>query len=208
MTLLPVTSRTLIRTAAGRVLPLVKRPYTTPPKKHKNEEVHNYNTPEFYWEGYEDREDDEHNYPRVTAQGLAKRRKPPAGVKMLVRDFIQNSLYNPHYGYFSKRAIIFSTKDPFNFNCLPENAAFQSEVARVYQQYEQGDPDDPRNKGPGRQIWHTPTELFKVFTIFYKLIMFPNISFASRTTVKQSRSALYQSICSNTSRMRILSSMR
>ena len=166
MTLLRLPSRPAIRTPFRRVLPFVKRPYTTPPKKHRNEEVHNYNTPEFYWEGYENRDDDEHNYPRVTAQELAKRRKPPTGVKMLVRDFIQDSLYNPHYGYFSKRAIIFSANEPFNFNCLPENAAFQSEVARVYQQYEQGDPDDPRNKGPGRQIWHTPTELFKVYTVF------------------------------------------
>ena len=46
--------------------------------------------------------------PLVTAADLAREPKLPAGVRMLARDFIDNALYNPHYGYFSKRAVIFS----------------------------------------------------------------------------------------------------
>lgn len=75
---------------------------------------------------------------------------------MLVRDFIDDSLYNPHYGYFPKQATIFTATDPIDFRAMRNSAAFQDEVARRYEQFEVDD------EGPGRQIWHTPTELFKV----------------------------------------------
>ncbi|EPQ26155.1 uncharacterized protein PFL1_06363 [Pseudozyma flocculosa PF-1] len=45
-------------------------------------------------------------YPLVTAAELAKSSERPRGVRMLARDFIHDSLYNPHYGYFSKQAVL------------------------------------------------------------------------------------------------------
>src|SRR4051812_2926617 len=47
----------------------------------------------------------------VDANSLEKEHTPPHGVKMLVRDFIEDSLYNPNYGYFPKQATIFSGKE-------------------------------------------------------------------------------------------------
>jgi len=96
--------------------------------------------------------------PLVDANTLEKERKPPQGVKMLVRDFIEDSLYNPHYGYFPKQATIFSGKDTtFDFPSLRDSAEFQEEIGAKYANY-----GKDRYDGPGRQLWHTPTELFKV----------------------------------------------
>ncbi|EED83157.1 predicted protein [Postia placenta Mad-698-R] len=105
---------------------------------------------------FADAPDTEHvNYKRVTANDLEQRREPPTRVKMLVRDFIEDSLYNPHYGYFPKQADIFTTTDPIHFTSLRNTVEFQEEVGRRYAEY------GPDGDGPGRQIWHTPTELFQ-----------------------------------------------
>lgn len=127
---------------------------------------------------------DQSNYRTVTATELATRNTPPRRVKMLVRDFIDDCLYNPHYGYFSTQAVIFDpdavaggaalgvggkAKDAlqreraegFDFNHLKNSAAFEDEVARRYGEFEASD-GGAKHKGPGRQVWHTPTELFKV----------------------------------------------
>ncbi|KAG6833237.1 hypothetical protein H0H87_009858 [Tephrocybe sp. NHM501043] len=76
---------------------------------------------------------------------------------MLVRDFIDDSLYNPNYGYFPKQATIFNTDDStVNFDSLRDSVEFQEEVAQKYAAY-----GADKHDGPGRQLWHTPTELFK-----------------------------------------------
>ena len=106
---------------------------------------------------FSDAPDPEHaKYKFVTANDLERERHPPRRVKMLVRDFIEDSLYNPHYGYFSKQATIFTAVEPLNFNSIKNMTAFEAEVAERYASY--GVDGD----GPGKQIWHTPTELFKV----------------------------------------------
>ncbi|KAF9054475.1 S-adenosyl-L-methionine-dependent methyltransferase [Panaeolus papilionaceus] len=76
---------------------------------------------------------------------------------MLVRDFIEDSLYNPNYGYFPKQATIFNAKEAaFDFNSMRDSAEFQEIVGEKYSAYGQDS-----HEGPGRQLWHTPTELFK-----------------------------------------------
>lgn len=92
---------------------------------------------------------------------------------MLVRDFIDDSLYNvsllcfikircliqkPHYGYFPKNATIFTPPAKgFDFSSFRDATAFQEAVAERYDtEY------DDNRPGLGRQVWHTPTELFKV----------------------------------------------
>lgn len=102
---------------------------------------------------------DEHiNYKIVDANDLESETTPPRSVKMLVRDFIEDSLYNPHYGYFPKQATIFDAQNTtVDFSALRDSVEFQEEVGRKYAAY-----GADRHDGPGRQIWHTPTELFKV----------------------------------------------
>lgn len=96
--------------------------------------------------------------PTVTANELESHTEPPTGVKMLVRDFIEDSLYNPHYGYFPKQATIFNAdSDPVEFSAMRDSVEFQEVVAKKYEGY-----GLDKDYGPGRQIWHTPTELFKV----------------------------------------------
>ncbi|KZT07276.1 DUF185-domain-containing protein [Laetiporus sulphureus 93-53] len=105
---------------------------------------------------FDDAPDAEHvTYKRVTANDLEHCHEPPRRVKMLVRDFIEDSLYNPHYGYFPKQADIFTAIEPIDISKLDNVVHFQAEVAERYAAY------GPDGEGPGRQIWHTPTELFK-----------------------------------------------
>jgi Putative S-adenosyl-L-methionine-dependent methyltransferase len=114
----------------------------------------NYN-PEVF---FDEAPDPEHmGYARVTSNDLERHTKSPTRVKMLVRDFIEDSLYNPHYGYFPQQATIFtSAGNPINFRAMRDSVEFQNEVAQRYSTY------GTDEEGPGRQIWHTPTELFKV----------------------------------------------
>ncbi|THU86244.1 DUF185-domain-containing protein [Dendrothele bispora CBS 962.96] len=70
---------------------------------------------------------------------------------MLARDFIEDSLYNPNYGYFSKSATIFDwSEEPLDFSKIRNNVEFDVVVADRYAAYE-----------ADKQLWHTPTELFK-----------------------------------------------
>jgi SAM-dependent MidA family methyltransferase len=71
------------------------------------------------------------------------------GSRMLVRDFIHNSLYHPTYGYFSKNAQVFSPPKPYEFNKIRNNSEFMSIYTQQYQNLK------------GEQIWHTPTELLQ-----------------------------------------------
>jgi hypothetical protein len=97
------------------------------------------------------------SYKRVSANDLEQETEPPYGVQMLARDFIEDSLYNPHYGYFPKKATILDTLDTsFNFPALKDSVEFQEEVGRKYAAY-----GIDQHDGAGRQLWHTPTELFK-----------------------------------------------
>lgn len=101
--------------------------------------------------------EDHFNLKPVDANALEGASSPPVGVRMLVRDFIEDSLYNPHYGYFPKQATIFDTqKTSFDFSSFRDSVEFQEEVARKYAAY-----GADKHDGPGRQLWHTPTELFK-----------------------------------------------
>lgn len=116
-------------------------------------------------------------YPTVTAHDLRKHANPPRKVRMLARDFIDDSLYNPHYGYFPKQAVIFdpdaavlqkSKRDVaagkrrargFDFASMKNMAEWDRAVAETYGILEEA---DEKASGLGRQVWHTPTELFKV----------------------------------------------
>ncbi|KAF8217059.1 S-adenosyl-L-methionine-dependent methyltransferase [Mycena galopus ATCC 62051] len=126
-----------------------EKPETTPDRW-------NYNSSSLI-EGDAKSQEELASYPLVDANDLEKCEHPPRQVKMLVRDWIEDSLYNPHYGYFPKQAVIFDTQHTtFDFENLRNSVEFQVEIGRQYAQY-----GADKHEGPGRQIWHTPTELFK-----------------------------------------------
>lgn len=95
----------------------------------------------------------------ITAKDAAKKKDMPLEAKMLVRDFIDDSLYHPNYGYFSKQAVIFSPETDFEFEKIKDNMEFLDIIADKYREIE--DDMDVRDE-VARQVWHTPTELFKV----------------------------------------------
>ncbi|KAI9850233.1 MAG: hypothetical protein M1838_005959 [Thelocarpon superellum] len=107
----------------------------------------------------EDKSEEYRRYPMVTADQLRSRRERPKRVKMLVRDFIDDSLYNPSYGYFSKQAVIFTPGAPFAFNEMRDEPAFHAELSSRYTAFE--DALDAKTPSDTRQLWHTPTELFR-----------------------------------------------
>ncbi|KAI9098097.1 S-adenosyl-L-methionine-dependent methyltransferase [Phlyctochytrium arcticum] len=99
-----------------------------------------------------------HEYKRLTTQDAALLSSPPTKARMLVRDFIDDSLYNPNYGYFSKKAYIFSPEGSIPFNDIRDNYAFMNHLSGLYKEVE-GEYNEVNDIA--RQVWHTPTELFK-----------------------------------------------
>jgi hypothetical protein len=115
----------------------------------------------------------------VTARDLRKHSEPPKKVRLLARDFIDDSLYNPNYGYFPKQAVIFDpdtavlpdsgtgsslrSRHGFDFSKIRSMSEWDRAVAETYGAIEDG---DAQTSGLGRQVWHTPTELFKVYLPF------------------------------------------
>ncbi|KAF5014984.1 hypothetical protein F66182_13841, partial [Fusarium sp. NRRL 66182] len=100
-------------------------------------------------------------FPLVTAKDLRNRRERPRQVKMLTREFIDDSLYNPHYGYFSKHATIFHPGEPFDFSRIEDGPHFHRLLGERYTEFE--DELDKTNPDIARQLWHTPTELFRPY---------------------------------------------
>ena len=96
---------------------------------------------------------------------------------MLARDFIEgvstpsfvsvsthrnpliDSLYNPNYGYFCQQVVIFTPGEPFDFNAMRDEPEFYNVLGERYTRFE--DELDRKAPNDARQLWHTPTELFR-----------------------------------------------
>lgn len=83
---------------------------------------------------------DHYEYPLVNDQWLAKQTKRPKSVRMLARDFIHDSLYNPTYGYFSRHAVLLPDgqkhQRAYDFPALANERAFMVAVEERYSEFE------------------------------------------------------------------------
>lgn len=75
-------------------------------------------------------------YPTTNPTKLNKRSTRPRSVKMLTSDFIDDSLYNVNYGYFSKEAVIFQPDSPFDYNHLQGQDEFMQKWLQAYDKYD------------------------------------------------------------------------
>lgn len=91
-----------------------------------------------------------------------------------------DSLYNPTYGYFSSQAVIFNPGEPFDFNSMRNESDFTTALGQRYTSFE--DQLDAEKHNDTRQLWHTPTEIFRphyaeamarYFVANYKLSLYP-----------------------------------
>lgn len=79
-------------------------------------------------------------YPLVDDKYLSKLVQRPKKVKMLARTFMDDSLYNPNYGYFSKEVEIFTPSNPFDYNGITSEDDFMIQWTKEYQDYNRQKP--------------------------------------------------------------------
>lgn len=99
------------------------------------------------------------NFDLITFNSLSSNiNQIPHESIMLTRDFIDLCLYHSKFGYFSKQALIFSPSRPIEFNKIENDIQFSKVLEGLYKNLDDRleDVDDKM-----RQVWHTPTELFK-----------------------------------------------
>lgn len=82
---------------------------------------------------------------------------------MLARDYIHDSLYNPHYGYFSRHAVLLPEADQsggsWDFKSFSNEAAFTRAVAERYDAFETAmqTPTAEEQSQPGRPSRGSPS---------------------------------------------------
>lgn len=79
-------------------------------------------------------------FPQTTLHKLARFRTRPKRAKMLVLGFIEDLLYNPNYGYFSKEVEIFHSEKPFDYNNIENIDAFLDNWQKAYAKYDETKP--------------------------------------------------------------------
>lgn len=77
------------------------------------------------------------SYPSTNSARMARSKQRPHRTKMLVSDFIEDSLYNPNYGYFSKEVEIFHTEKPFDYNNFNDADDFMDSWKAAYLKYDE-----------------------------------------------------------------------
>lgn len=85
-------------------------------------------------------------YPLTTSAKMARSKHRPRKTKMLASDFIEDSLYNPNYGYFSKEVEIFHNEKPFDYNNIEDVDQFMEEWGKAYSKYDEENKITPDNK--------------------------------------------------------------
>lgn len=153
---------------------------------------HDYSVrPQTYSHNADDNKELFESFPLMNSRKLMRYKERPRQVRMLARDFMDDSLYNPNYGYFSKEVEIFTPSKPFSYNEIANQDDFLQKWTQEYNQYrkaddEGGEKEAAKNKlrapSTSKQLWHTPTELFKPYygqalarylLVNYKLSLYP-----------------------------------
>ncbi|KAI8461257.1 S-adenosyl-L-methionine-dependent methyltransferase [Phakopsora pachyrhizi] len=122
------------------------------------------------------------NFKLHDSRSLSKFINQPNQIRCLARDFIHDSLYNPNYGYFSKKVEIFENEEEEDadheaqddgkgrLRALKRIKLFQKSLDSFDQLQSEETPKSSENLSKANhklvdvdqsQIWHTPTELFK-----------------------------------------------
>lgn len=114
--------------------------------KNESESEHRY---QYNYDLFSLHPEEEHYlFPLLTGEQLSQSKMRPRSVRMLTRDFIYDSLYNPHYGYFSRQAVLLpsfeqspSEKASFNttfpFNDIKDETEFMRIVQLRYMAFEE-----------------------------------------------------------------------
>lgn len=85
-------------------------------------------------------------FPLTNAAKMGRVKTRPRKAKMLASDFIDDSLYNPHYGYFSQEVEIFHKEKPFDYNEIEDVDEFMDAWKKAYSKYDELNPDVNRVK--------------------------------------------------------------
>lgn len=97
-------------------------------------------------------------YPQINSKRLAQKKIRPKKVKMLTSDFIEDSLYNPNYGYFSQEVEIFHQDKPFDYNNIEDVDDFLDHWQKAYSKYEDPKVEGAKKKNQSRKQPNTSGE--------------------------------------------------
>lgn len=100
------------------------------------------------------------SYSRKTSKETASYSMPPARSTMLLRDFIDDALYNPHYGFYSKPSPVVEIE---GMKQEEDHIQYMNRLAKSYGR---------TNHKTIHQLRYTLTEIFKVkkqvfFCLYY-----------------------------------------
>lgn len=76
-------------------------------------------------------------FPMTNSSRMGRLNNRPRKAKMLASDFIEDSLYNPNYGYFSKEVEIFHNEKPFDYNNIEDVDGFMDAWQKAYAKYDE-----------------------------------------------------------------------
>lgn len=102
------------------------------------------------------------SYPLVNSKNQSRQKHRPRKVKMSVSDFIEDSLYNPNYGYFSMEVEIFSSEKPFDYNNIQDVDEFMEDWKKAYSKYDNEEVEIKRQEliQPDKHNYANPNSKF------------------------------------------------
>lgn len=118
-----------------------------PLQKDQNTELGRFNIVDFIYKNatnypFDDRSPQQvfNTYPTTNFDKLSRHKHRPKKVKMLTSDFIEDSLYNPNYGYFSQEVEIFHPDKPFDYQNINDIDEFMENWQQAYSKYDEINP--------------------------------------------------------------------
>ncbi|EGV62176.1 DUF185-domain-containing protein [Yamadazyma tenuis ATCC 10573] len=107
------------------------------------------------------------SYPPVNSKKLARNKHRPKKVKMAVGDFIEDSLYNPNYGYFSSEVEIFKSDKPFDYNNIEDVDDFMENWRSAYSKYDQEEVEIKRKEliKPDEKNYANPNSKYASYSL-------------------------------------------